>query len=296
MRAVLTGGAGLVVAYTGFIALADAITKQLAAGYGAPQMYAVSSIVVVALCVAAARLKPGRERLRTTRPGAMALRAVATVLATVCFFLAFRHLPFAEVFLFIGLMPLFAALMAGPMLGESVSPLAWGGLGAGVLGVVCLFPQGLAGIGAGHLLALLAALLGTFSIVLARHIGRHENNGLAQVFFPNLALLAVMGAALPWVWRPMPLADLSLAVGYGVTLFAARWLLVLALRGLAAHAVTSLMKLQFVWMVLIGALVFGEWPGGLTYLGAAIVVLSGLFLAYEDQLRGLLAARRPVSA
>ena len=43
----------------------------------------------------------------------MALRAVATVLATICFFLAFRHLAFAEVFLFIGVMPLFAALLAG---------------------------------------------------------------------------------------------------------------------------------------------------------------------------------------
>ena len=291
MKGLVSGGAGLVVAYTGFIALADAITKFLAAGYAAPQMYAVSGVVVVALCLAVARFKPGRERLRTVCRRAMALRAAATVLATICFFLAFRHLAFAEVFLFIGVMPLFAALLAGPILGEYASPVAWGALCTGFVGVLCLFPQGFAGMGPGHAIAMLAALFGTLSIVLSRYIGCHESNGLAQVFYPNLALLLVMAAALPFVWRPMPLADLALAVAYGVTLFVARWLLVLALRGLAAHAVTSLMKLQFVWMVLIGALVFGEWPGPLTFLGAGIVVLSGLFLAYEDHLRRVLEAR-----
>ena len=285
MKAVLTGGAGLVLLYTAFIALADAITKVLAAGYAAPQMYAVSAAVVVVLAAVSARLKPGRESLLTSCPGAMALRAAATVLATLCFFLAFRHLPFAEVFLFIGLMPLFAALLAGPVLGETVSPAAWGALGAGFVGVLCLVPQGLAGIGFGHLIAMAAALFGTVSIVLSRRIGRREQNGLAQVFYPNLALFAVMGAALPLVWQPMPLADLALAALYGAVLFAARWLLVVAVRDLAAHAVTSLMKLQFVWMVLIGAVVFGEWPTAHTVLGAAIIVASGLFLSYEDMFR-----------
>lgn len=285
MKGLLVGGAGLVVLYTGLIALADGITKALAAGYAAPQMYALSAAVVVALSLAAARLKPERESLRTLCPGAMALRAGFTVLATISFFLAFRHLPFADVFLFIGLMPLFAALLAGPVLSERVSPAAWGALWAGLAGLACMFPQGLAGIGFGHVVALVAAVSGTVSILLSRHIGRRESNALAQVLYPNLALLGVMALALPFVWRPMPPADIALALAYGVALFAARWLLVLALRGLAAHAVTSLMKLQFVWMVLIGTLVFGEWPAVQTYLGAAIVIFSGLFLAYEDQLR-----------
>ena len=285
MRALLAGGAGLVALYTGLIALADGITKALAASYAAPQMYAVSGLVVVALSAAVARLKPTRESLRTTCPRAMALRAGATVLATLAFFLAFRHLPFADVFLFIGMMPLFAALLAGPMLHETVSPSAWSALAAGFLGLLCLFPDGMAGIGFGHVTGLAAAFFGTVSIMLSRYIGRVESNGLAQVFYPNLALLVVMAAALPLVWRPMALADLALAMAYGVVLFAARWLLVLAVRGLAAHAVTSLMKLQFVWMVLIGAIAFGELPSAHTYLGVGIVILSGLFLAYEDQMR-----------
>ena len=283
MRGLIAGGTGLIVLYTGLIALADAITKDLATQYAAPQMYAVSGLVVVALCLLTARVSPGPVRLRTAHPVAMGLRAAATVVASVCFFLAFRDLPFAQVFLFIGLMPLFAGLLAGPVLGEAVSAASWGALGFGFLGVVCLFPEGLTKLHAGHLAALSAALAGTVSIVLSRYIGRHERSDLAQVFYPNLALLGVMALALPFVWRPMPAGDLVWATIYGVVLFAARWLLVIALRELAAHAVTSLMKLQFVWMVLIGVVVFGETPSPQTYLGAAIVIGSGLFLVYQDR-------------
>ena len=285
MRALLAGGAGLIVLYTGLIALADAITKDLGMRYVAPQMYAVSGLVVVGLCVVTARLKSDRERLTTTCPWAMALRAAATVLATVCFFLAFRHLPFAQVFLFIALMPLFSGLMAGPVLGERVSPSAWMALAAGFVGVLCLFPQGISAIGFGHVVALLAAAFGTLSIVLSRFIGRYDRNAIAQVFYPNLSLLVVMSLAVPFVWQPMPLVDMLWAALYGFVLFSARWLLVIALRDLSAHAATSLMKLQFVWMVLIGAVVFGEWPAANTYLGVMIVIGSGLFLVFDDQYR-----------
>jgi drug/metabolite transporter (DMT)-like permease len=281
----LAGGAGLIVLYTGLIALADAITKDLGMRYVAPQMYAVSGLVVVGLCVVTARLKSDRERLTTTCPWAMALRAAATVLATVCFFLAFRHLPFAQVFLFIALMPLFSGLMAGPVLGERVSPSAWMALAAGFVGVLCLFPQGISAIGFGHVVALLAAAFGTLSIVLSRFIGRYDRNAIAQVFYPNLSLLVVMSLAVPFVWQPMPLVDMLWAALYGFVLFSARWLLVIALRDLSAHAATSLMKLQFVWMVLIGAVVFGEWPAANTYLGVMIVIGSGLFLVFDDQYR-----------
>ncbi|UYV39408.1 DMT family transporter [Rhodobacteraceae bacterium D3-12] len=285
MTAVWKGEAGLILLYTGLISLADAITKDLSGRYAAPQMYVIAGIVVVALCLGGARLGKTRQTLHTNCPRAMALRSLFTVLATLCFFLAFRYLPFAQVFLFIGMMPLFAALLAGPVLGDTVSPASWGALAAGFLGVVCLFPQGFDDIGVGHLAAFAAAFLGTVSIVLARFIGRFDAQGIAQVFYPNLALLVVMAVVLPYVWKPMSLGDAAWAVGYGVLLFVARSLLVVALRSLAAHAVTSLMKLQFVWMVVIGASVFGEWPTLNTYVGVTIVVFSGLFLVYDDQVR-----------
>jgi len=287
-------GAGLVVIYTALISSADAITKLIAGGYGAPQLFALSGLIVVGLSVLADRHPSQRRGLATKCPRAMAVRSAATVLAAVSFFHAFRYLPFAEVFLFIGLMPILAGLMSAVILREQVRPVVWAALVAGFIGVLCLFPQGVAGVSLGHIWAMSAAVFGTLSMVMARYIGRYESNALAQVFYPNLAIFMVMGAALPFVWQPMPLVDLGWVAGYAALLFAARWLLVVALRLLAAYAVTPLMNLQFVWMVGLGAVFFGEFPAPGTYLGVAIVIGTGLFLVW-DQFTPT-TARKPVLA
>ncbi len=282
---VLLPGVALTAAYTLLISGADAITKLFAASYAAPQLFAVSGGIVALLSLLANRDRQGGWRgVRTTCPRAMAIRTVATVAGTVAFFHAFRLLPFAEVFLFIALIPLMAALMSGPVLKEPVRPQAWAALLLGVVGVACLFPAGLTDIGAGHVVAFGAVLLGTVSMVASRYIGQRDGNLLAQVFYPNLALMAVMGCALPFVFVPMGLVDLGLAFAYAGLLFGARWVLVAALRLLPAYVVTPLMNLQFLWMVGIGMVVFAERPGAGVYLGAAIIIVAGLWLIW-DQVR-----------
>ena len=275
-------GAFLVVIYTAVITGADAITKLVAGGFAAPQLYALSGLIVVALSALADRHPSQRMGLATTCPKAMVLRSGATVLAAVAFFHAFRDLPFAEVFLFIGLMPFLAGVFSALVLGENVRPAAWLALVAGFVGVACLFPSGLAAVGVGHLWALAAAVFGTFSMVMSRFIGRYESNALAQVFYPNLALCGAMALVLPFVWRPMEFNDLALVAAYAVLLFAARWLLVVALRILAAYVATPLMNLQFIWMVVIGAVFFGETLDSNALLGAAIVIASGTYLVWDQ--------------
>jgi len=275
-------GASLVLIYTALISSADAITKFIAGGYAAPQLFFLSGLIVVVLSVSSDRLKSQRRGLRTNCPRAMAVRAGATVVAATSFFYAFRELAFAEVFLFIGLMPIFAGILSGMILGEHVRPLAWVALAAGFVGVLFLFPAGFSQISIGHVFALSASLAGTLSMVMARYIGRYESNALAQVFYPNLAIFAIMGLVLPFVWQPMPLSDLVWVFAYAAILFAARWTLVVALRMLAAYAVTPLMNLQFVWMVILGALFFGEMPAVNTYLGVGIVIATGLFLVWDQ--------------
>ncbi|MEO0771838.1 MAG: DMT family transporter [Pseudomonadota bacterium] len=287
MRMIGVTGVGLVALYTLLISSADAITKLFAASYAAPQLYALSGGIVALLSVlanrrGAAKRGAGRQGMRTTCPRAMAVRVVATVGATVAFFYAFALLPFAEVFLFIAMIPLLAALMSGPVLGERVRMQVWATLAFGTVGVLCLFPGGIGAVSLGHGLAFLAVLLGTVSMVASRYIGLRDSNILAQVFYPNLALMVVMGAALPFVFMPMALADLAWVVIYAALLFGARWVLVAALRALPAYVVTPLMNLQFLWMVGMGFVFFGEVPGVGTYLGAAIIIAAGSWLVWDE--------------
>lgn len=284
-------GVALTAIYTALISGADAITKMFAASYAAPQLFALSGGIVALLAVLANRAGPRPRGMATQCPRAMALRSGATVLGAVAFFYAFRLLPFAEVFLFIAMIPLFTALLSGPVLGEAVRPQAWGALMLGLVGLLCLIPGGLHMLGTGHLVALAAVLLGTVSMMASRYIGTRDDNLLAQVFYPNLSLAVVMACALPFVWAPMGLGDLGWACIYAGVLFGARWVLVAAFQALPAYVVTPLMNLQFLWMVLIGAAVFGEMPGAVVYVGAMLVIAAGAWLIY-DQAAPDLALRR----
>ena len=277
MNPTLAGGV-LVILYTGMIAAADGITKLIAGGYAAPQLFALSAALVVAFAAFGARHTP-RQSLATAHPRAMALRAALTVVAALAFFQAFRLLPFADVFLFIGLIPLIAAALSGPCLREPPRPLAWIALGLGAGG---LLPGGPSALQAGHVWALVAAVTGTGSMLAARYIGRVERVPLAQVFWPNLALMVAMGLALPFVWKPMPLVDLAWVGAYAGFLFGARYVVAEALRLLPTYVATPLMNLQFVWMVGIGFFAFGEVPAVGTVLGVMLVIASGLWLVIEE--------------
>ena len=135
------------------------------------------------------------------------------------------------------------------------------------------------------LVAFLAVAMGAVSMVASRYIGQRDPGGLlAQVFYPNLALMVVMGLALPFVFVPMGWLDVLWVAYYAALLFAARWVLVAALKLLPAYVVTPLMNLQFLWMVAIGSIAFGERTGAGVFLGAALLIAAGVWLVW-DQVR-----------
>lgn len=274
---------------------ADAISKTLISTYAAPQLVFLAGLVAIAVILSIGRFKGYRAVFHSGAPAAMAGRAVASVVAVTCFFYAFRYLPFAEVFIFIGIMPCLAAVLSGLFLAERVSPRTWVALILGFVGLLCLFPSGLHSIQFGHLIGAMASLSGTVSIVLSRHICKRDTHSLAQVFYQQLANVVVMGLVLPQVAMAMPLRDVGLLVAYALLVFATRWLTVVAVRLLPAFIVMQIVNVQFLWMVILGKLLFGETTATYVYVGAGLVVLSGLYLAGAE-IMGKIREKTPNSA
>lgn len=280
--------------------LADGTVKDLASRLQAPQVFFLSGLIMAALSLIAAKAgnRAGQfttSCLRSKAPGLLALRSAATVAAAMGFFYAVASIPLAQVFLFIGLMPLMSALLSRPLLGEAVQPAAWFGLVLGLVGVGMLFPAGVTDLSFGHLCGFGGAFMGTLSLVLSRRMAKVENNTLVQVFYPNLALALAATLVLPAVWQPMSGADLGMIVLYSGLLFLARWSMVLVMRRLKASVALPLMNIQFVWMVAVGFVFFAEVPAPLTLVGALMVMLAGIIAlteqAREERLARLAALR-----
>ena len=279
------GGLYLILLYCGLATGADAITRTVAQSFEAPQLFCFSGGLIALLSLISNRFGPAKGSLKTKRPYSLALRSVFFVLSSVFYFFAFRSLPFAEVFVFIALVPIFTALLSGPILGEAVRWQTWLALLAGVGGMILLHPEGLVAQTWAHLSALLGAMTGACAMVLARHISRDEKNALVQIFYPNLAMFLVMACALPFVCRSMTLTDAALIGSYASLLFLARWVLVLALTRIKAYVVTLLMNLQFVVMVIVGIVVFGEVPSANLFAGVGVIVLASSYI-YLEQILG----------
>lgn len=295
-RAPLLGGILLLLAATIATTLADGLVKDLSSRLQAPQVFFLSGALMAGLSLLAAQTGRGlgvvvQGCLRTRRPGLLALRSLATVVAAWGFFHAVAQIRLAEVFLFIGLMPLMSAFLSRAILGESVGPAAWIGMAIGLAGLMMLFPGGVSDVSLGHLAGLVGAGAGTVSLVLSRLMARHEANTLVQVFYPNLALAVSALLVLPAFWLPMSLADLGLILGYSGLLFLARWGMVLVMRRLPAPVALPLMNIQFVWMVIVGLVFFGERPDALTLSGATLVMLAGVVAVSQQARVNRLASR-----
>ena len=282
-------GVGFLLASTLAATLADGTVKDLSARLEAPQVFFLSGLIMAGLSLLAARAGSRiglftTSCLKTTVPGLLIWRSVATVVASLGFFYAIALIPLAEIFVFVGLMPLMSALMSRHLLGERVDPTAWAGLGLGLIGVLMLFPEGLSDLSLGHLAGFCGAFAGTVSLVLSRLIARREANTLVQVFYPNLALAAVAALMLPALWQPMALVDVGRILLYSVLLFLARWTMVLVMQRLRAPVALPLMNIQFVWMVAVGFVFFAEIPAASTVVGALLVMCAG-GIALMDQAR-----------
>lgn len=276
-------GAGLTLLNTLVSVSADAIAKMLSGGYAAPQLMALAGMITVSLGLAAAAAGHARPVLHTGAPRLVALRSALGAVSTVCFFLALGWLPFAQIFLFMAIMPMMGALLSALLFREPLPRDVWLALGLGLLGMTFLFPDGLATLTTGHWIGFAASASGSASIVLSRRICRSHTHSMAQVFYAQLACLVLGLLFLPGVWKPMALADAGLLVGYTLFLVATRWLMVVILRLLPAHVVMQIGNVQFLWMVLLGEQLFGETTGLNVWLGAGLLIGSGVWLVQSQQ-------------
>ena len=274
-------GAGFALAAVVLTATTDLLAKLLAQGFPVQQVNFLAALIGIAGAWALSRKGfLGGGGLRTAHPWLMALRSVLTVGAAVCFFLAYKHLQLTEVFVFSALLPIFAGLMSGPVLGEPVAPRHWVALAASFLGVALVMPAPGGGQALWYAMAFGGTLFGAASLTLARLIGRSERNSAALVFYPQLALAVMMGLTLPGHIVPMAWGDVALTVLFGMGFLLGKMALAAAFSRAPAMVVTPVVNLQFFLLLGFGYVFFGDVPAQGIYFGAAIVTLSGLYVTF----------------
>lgn len=236
----------------------------------------------------------GLGAIRTTRLGGHATRTVVGLIAMFFNFGSIMLLPLAEATTLQFTVPIFATLLGALVLGEPTGWHRWGAVVAGFTGVVIVAQPGGGHImPLGALVGLTAALLVAIVSILLRQLGRTESAG-TTVFWFTLLSLPPLGLAWALDARAHDAATWAILIGVGITGGIGQIALTAALRFAPVSTALPMDYSSLLWATLYGWLIFGVWPTPATWIGAPIIIASGLYIAWRERRRGL--AESPVSA
>jgi drug/metabolite transporter (DMT)-like permease len=183
------------------------------------------------------------------------------------------------------IVPILIALMAAPMLGERLDAGRWIAIVAGFAGVLVIVRPGSAEFHPAMLLSLVNAVLYALFNLTTRQLAAYDPPETIQ-YLPAV-VAAVLLAPFALVGWESPATGLEWAVlcllgvlgGFG------HYLLALAHRYAPATVIAPFLYQQVIYMALFGYLVFGDVPEPGVWLGAAIVIGSGLYLFARERAR-----------
>ncbi len=219
--------------------------------------------------------------LRPKEPFWTTVRTFTVVIGGFCAFYAFSVLPLAQTYAILFATPLIITVLSVPMLGEVVRRHRWFAVVLGLIGVLVVLRPGSAEIGLGHAAALVAAFCGALAGVIMRKTGGVERR-VVLLLYPLLANFGVMLCILPFVYRPMPIEHLGLVLLVAVLAVIAMSLMIRAYTLADAAIVAPMQYSQIIWATLFGWLFFDETSDMLTFVGAGIIIASGVYIVIRE--------------
>lgn len=274
-------GALLALLAFGIFATHDVFVKTLGAIYSPIQIvfFSVLFSFPLATVMLMRDAKPGT--LLPRHPWWMALRTIASVATAVSAFYAFTVLPLAQTYAILFASPLLITILAIPVLGETVRLRRWLAVIVGLTGVMVVLQPGATELTLGHAAALTAAVGGSIASIIVRRIGADERP-VVMLLYPMVANFVVMGAALAFVYIPMPIEHLGLVALVAAFAWTAGRCIIVAYQSGEAAIIAPMQYSQIIWATLYGALFFDETIGRPTLIGAGIIIAAGLYIVLRE--------------
>jgi drug/metabolite transporter (DMT)-like permease len=238
----------------------------------------------------------GVSALRTTVPWSHARRATTGVLAMFTYFASLKYLPIADVTAINFASPLVVVVLASLVLGETIRLYRWSAVAAGFVGVLIMVSphlgEGFSGASAsmGVMFAVANAGFVAFTMIFIRMMTSTEP-ALVITFYFQGACAVVSACTLPFAWVTPDGGQLILLISLGILGGIGQLLMTNSYRFAEASTLANFDYAAMVWAIVLGWLFFGELPATAVYVGAAIVIGSGLFIAWRERALGIERAR-----
>lgn len=223
-----------------------------------------------------------RLRLPARDWGLIALRCLAEVGATVFFLSALFRMPLANVTAVLQILPLSVALGAALFFDETVGWRRWVAIGVGFAGMLLIVRPGPEGFSTATLYALITVVCAT-----ARDLStRRMSSAVPSLMVSLCAAVSVMSfagiASVTVEWEPISLRHALYIMASAGFILGAYLCSVMVMRVGDVGFTAPFRYTGLIWALILGYLIWGDWPTPLTLAGAAIVVAMGLYTLFRE--------------
>jgi len=273
----------------------DAITKFMTQRYSVPVLvWARYAVQFAAMLV---WLGPGMrfDLVRTKRLRVQVFRGVLLLASSLFFTNALRALPLAEATAIVYSTPMIVVLLGRLVLGELLTQARIAFVIVGVAGMLLIVQPGTDVFHGAAFFGLAAAIVYACYQIMTRQLAGEDPRVL--LFYPALIGTIAMTALAPGIqWPPsMPWTHVLMIVCGGLLGTIGHFMLILAFRLAPASALTPFTYTQLVWAMLLGWLVYGDFPNGYRVAGMMVIAGSGLLMTLHERRRARLVVIDPIT-
>lgn len=285
-------GAVLMVVSMAAFTFNDACMKAASADLPFYQAVFLRGAISVGLLALVAYLT-GSLHLRMARGDGwvLMLRTLGEIGGAYFFLTAIFNAPLAAITAILQALPLVVTLAGALFFGETLGWRRLAAIGLGFVGVLLIVRPGTDAFNIYSVYALMAVLCIALRDLITRRLSGSISASTASLVTAAAVTAAAGAMALTEPWAPLEGHTLSLVGGAGLLLTVGYITAVMTMRVGEIGFTAPFRYTGLVWALILGLVMFGEWPAPLTLLGAAIVVGSGVYMLWRES-RLLRAHRR----
>ena len=205
-------------------------------------------------------------------------RSTLLLISSAFYFLGFTFLPLAESAAIINVTPILVTILSVPLLGERVGKHCWFGVVAGFCGALIIIRPGMEGFSPAMLLPLCAALSYSFYQIATRYVS-HADAPMTSITYTAVIGLVIGSLAVPFFWTTPDLTGWLMMAGIGLTGGLGHYAMIRAYSIAEASVVSPFSYAVLLWMIVVGYILFDDLPDLWTFIGAAFIVGSGLYIS-----------------
>jgi len=215
----------------------------------------------------------------------LTIRGALEASAALFFFIGIALLPFAKVYILLSMAPILLTALGAIFLNEKVRWRRWSAVLLGFIGVIVVINPGKLEFGYYFIFPMLAAIMLSIRDMYTKNFRRNYHS-LQIAFMTCFVVTITFGVFSIYKFYTFNLNDIFILF-ISAFFLALGYIFSIATIKVALVSVTSTFRYSVIlWGILYGYFLFNEVPSTNSYLGALIIIISGLIIISRQKKLG----------